>query len=317
MDSLRTGVLFSTPDGSILLSNEQMQRLMTVIAGRVYRNGSNFYNLLASGDLQHGCWRRSFEGQIVCFLPKASLGSPFGTAWIFIKTELQVGKKIYIELTATDITERWELTAQLQRQNGELERRGEELKRTIGSLHILSRERETQKAKIRAHDILGQRMTILLRAIRDEQALEHGELRSLTQGLLEEMKAEQGEPSPGAYIDSLRQTFGFIGVEIRLEGPLPEDCVQGRLFVEIVREGVTNAVRHGFATEIVIRMEHTDSGCRMRITNNGPPPPENFAEGGGLSGMRKKLEPCGGVLRVIPHPQFTLEIELPGGDGHV
>ena len=55
----------------------------------------------------------------------------------------------------------------------------------------------------------------------------------------------------------------------------------------------------------------------MRITNNGPAPPENFTEGGGLSGMRKKLEPYGGTLRAVASPRFVLEIHIPGGADNV
>ena len=309
IDSLHTGVLFSRPDGFILLSNAQMQRLMTALTGRVQRSGRDFYRALASGSLRPGCRKAEFEGQIVCLLPD-------GTAWMFTRARLRIRGKEYTQLTAADITERWELTARLRRQNEQLERRSGELRRTIANLQILSRERETQRAKMRAHDILGQRLTLLLRAVRDEQAMDYALLRSLAQGLMDELRAS-GAPSPRDFLDSLRQEFGCVGVEIRLEGPLPEGCVQGALFADIVREGVSNAVRHGFATQVVIATEHTDAGCRMRITNNGPPPAGSFTEGGGLSGMREKVEACGGALRVQARSRFVLEIELPGGESHV
>ena len=310
MDSLHTGVLFSAPDGFTLLSNARMQTLMTAITGKVQRDGWDFYNLLVYGNLMPGCRKTEFEGQVVCLLPDH-------TAWKFTRTELHVGRRTYIQLTAADITERWELTARLQGQNEQLRQRSETLRETIANLHILSQERETQKAKMRAHDILGQRMTLLLRTVRNEQALDYSLLRSLSQGLLEELKTGQGAPGPGEFLDSLRQEFASVGVGIRLEGALPEDRAKGLLFADIVREGVTNAVRHGFATEITIQVEHTDGGCRMQIANNGLPPSGGFREGGGLGGMRKKLEPYGGALRVVSHPRFALEIDLPGDDACV
>jgi len=317
IDSLHTGVLFSRPDGFILLSNARMQRLMTALTGRVQRSGRDFYCMLASGNLRPGCRKAEFEGQIVCLLPKASLGSPSDTAWMFTRTQLSIKGKVYTQLTAADITERWELTARLQWQNEQLERRAGELERAIANLHTLSRERETQRARMRAHDILGQRLTLLLRAVRNErdvrleQAFDYGLLRSLSHGLMDELKSG-GVPSPQDFLDSLRQEFGSIGVEIRLEGPLPEGCAQGALFADIVREGVSNAVRHGFATQVDIRIEHAGAGCRMQITDNGPPPGD-FTEGGGLGGMREKVESQGGTMRVAARPRFLLEIELPGG----
>ncbi|MCL2105519.1 MAG: hypothetical protein FWH26_00375 [Oscillospiraceae bacterium] len=303
MDSLRTGVLFSAPDGFILLFNAQMQRLMTAFAGRVYRNGNDFYDLLASGVLRPGCRKTEFEGRIVCLLPD-------DTAWQFSQTALRIGKKRYIHLTAADITERWELTARLQRQNGQLRQRNEKLKETIDNLHMLCQEREAQKAKMRAHDILGQRMALLLRTVRESQALDYGLLQALSRGLMDELKAI-GEPSPRDVLEGLRQEFGFIGVELRLEGPPPEDRAKGTLFADIVRESATNAVRHGYATRVLVQVEPTRAGFQIRVTDNGSPPPEGIAEGGGLSGMRKKAEAQGGTLRVKTRPRFTLEIFLP------
>jgi len=294
IDSLHSGVLFSDPDGFILLCNAQMQRLMTVMTGRVQRSSRNFCDLLPSD---------------ICSLPD-------GTVWRFAEVELRIKKKTYIQLTAAEVTERWQLTAQLQKQNELLAQKSEDLKATIANLHVLSQERETQKVKMRAHDILGQRLSLLLRAMRDARMVDYSLLRSLSQGLLDELKAVD-ELSARDFLENLRREFGVIGVEISLEGPLPGDCAKGELFAEIVRESATNAVRHGLATQVTVRIEHTQSCCRMRITNNGPPPPENIREGDGLGGIRKKVEAVGGALRVLTQPRFALEIDLPEGGRNV
>jgi len=310
IDSLRSGILFCEPDGFTLLSNAKMQWLMTEITGKVQRDGNHFYGLLEAGDWKPGCRKAQFEGQIVCLLPG-------GEAWMFTKTELRVKKKGYIQLTAADITERWELTARLRKQNEQLERRGEELKQTIANLHILSREREMQKAKMRAHDILGQRLTLLLRAVRNGPA-EDALLRALSQGLLEELKANRSAPSPQEELDSLRQSFGSIGVRLLPEGALPRDGERARLVLDILREGATNAVRHGYATQVRIAMDSTEDGAYcVRISDNGSPPPEHIEEGGGLGGMRKKVEALGGALRVETRPRFALTVDLPGGGDSV
>ncbi|MCL2300886.1 MAG: hypothetical protein FWC27_12160 [Firmicutes bacterium] len=290
IDSLRSGVLFSKPDGYILLSNAQMQRLMTAIAGRVQHNSRDFYALLPSD---------------VCRLPD-------GSSWQFTKTEIRIGKKTYVQLTAADITERWALTEQLRRQNGQLAQKSEELKCAIASLRTLSREREAQKVKMRAHDILGQRLSLLLRTVRDAREVDYNLLRGLSQGLLDALK-EDTAPCAQDFLDRLRQEFDVIGVGIRLEGPLPGDRALGELFADIVREGATNAVRHGLATQVLIQLEHEKDVCHMRITNNGPPPPENIREGEGLGGIRKKVTARGGALRVVTRPRFALEIDIPGG----
>jgi signal transduction histidine kinase len=321
---MRSGVVFGEPDGFILLCNAQMQRLMTAITGKVRRNLNQFYELLAER-IEPGCEKREFEGRVVCLLPDSS-------AWMFNKTELLIGRKKYIQLTASDITQQWELTERLRRQNDQLKRRSVELKETIDNLHILSRESVIEKAKMRAHDVLGEWLTLLLRTVRDKQAFDYNlhctgcagaakgrtpvsGLRSLSLGLIDEMKAGQGTnvaPTPQDELDSLRQVFGFIGVEIVLDGKLPEGDTKGRLFVEIIREGITNAVRHGFATHISVRIDNSGSACRLEISDNGYPPEDAVTEGGGLAGVRTKLEPHGGTLNVASHPRFVLTIDLPG-----
>ncbi|MGI5849518.1 MAG: sensor histidine kinase [Christensenellales bacterium] len=310
IDSLHTGALFSEPDGFILLINAQMQGLMKAISGRMHRNGNRFYELLVKGDMEFHCQRAEFQGKIVCLLPDK-------TAWMFTKTELQIKRKKYIQLTATDITKRWDLTAQLQQRELQLKTKGEELSRSIKNLHILSRERETQKAKMRAHDVLGQRLTLLLRTIHSEQALDYDLIRSLSQGLLDDLKADKNIPSLQDELNGLQQAFGSIGVHIEVNGTLPEDHTKGRMLTDIIRESVTNAVRHGFATKILVEIKFLADGYHLKISNNGYPPPEPIVEGGGIGGMRKMAESCGGVLDVTTHPCFVVSVHLPGGETHV
>ena len=48
-----------------------------------------------------------------------------------------------------------------------------ELKKTIANLHILSKEWEIENAKMRAHDSLGQRLTVLIRTIQNKHNLDY------------------------------------------------------------------------------------------------------------------------------------------------
>ena len=304
IDSLHTGVVFSEPNGFILLANEQMQRLMVILSGKVSRNCNHFYDTLKSADVKAGCKKTELEKQMVYLLPD-------GSAWMFTRTELLVKRKTFVQLTAADITERWELTADLQQQDERLRQRSEELSETIANLHILSREKEQQMAKMRAHDILGERLALLLRTFSSERALDYDLLQSLSYGLIDELKTIKKEPSPCEQLDNMRQAFGSIGVEIELSGDLPKDIIKAKLFVDIAREAITNAVKHGFATKIHININESASTSSMRISNNGHPPSATIKEGGGLSGMRKKAEPFDGVVSVNAFPRFVVTIDLP------
>ncbi len=319
---------------------QQMQRLMTVTTGKIQRNGEQFFMLLASKEIDPACEIAWFEGQYTCLLPD-------GSAWIFARTDLKIKRKTYRQITATDITERWKLTEALRAQNKELTRRKDGLIRTLNNLQALSRERETQRARMRAHDILGERLTLLLRMVRGEPAPDYDLLRSLTARLMDELKEAESVHAPQDDMEILKQTFASIGVEVLSCGTLPQDPEKGKLLVDISKEAVTNAVRHGFATKVYITMR-TGEGCHhMQITDNGglsagtmndePPadtmnggmsawtmndrlsdntmsgesPADTIKEGGGISGMRNRLAALGGTLRVTARPGFTLTIDLP------
>jgi signal transduction histidine kinase len=242
----------------------------------------------------------------VCLLPD-------GSAWMFAMSELPIGRKMFLQLTATDITERWKLTEQLSAQNEELARRKEELDAAIANLHIVSRERETRRAKMRAHDILGERLTLMMRTIGGKREFDYAMLRALSSELMEELRAAKGEPAPQERLAVLRQVFEAVGVGVRLRGELPRDAQRGGLVADIARETVTNAVRHAFATKIDIDMAEEAGGFRMTIADNGHPPSEPVAEGGGLSGIRERVKQMGGTVRVSASPRFVLTVDLPGG----
>ena len=234
-----------------------------------------------------------------------------GSAWMFTMTELPIKRKTYNQLTATDISERWKLTAELQEQNKNLSRRQEELTETIANLHVISRERETQKAKIRTHDILSERLTLLRNAILMEQKTDYALLRALSEGLIDELKTARSALPPQDEFDILQRTFAVIGVDIQFDGKLPADNEKGRLFIDIDREAISNAVRHGLATQVRISAEEHEGVCRMRITDNGHGASDTITEGDGIAGMRRRLAQWGGELAVSTKPRFALTVTIP------
>jgi len=319
IDSMFTGVVFSILSGNILLYNSRMSELMTILTGEIHRNANRFYETLISGELRDGCSRAEYNGQVVCRLPDRSI-------WIFVKTELRIRNRTYIQLSSDDVTKRWVLTEQLQQQENQLILRSDKLKDTIENLHILSREKELHNTKLRAHDILGGWLTMLLHAIRNEQDLDIDMLRSQSQSLMHKLKTGQSAASPREKFDNLQRSFETIGVEIHLEGDLPgdntlsqgidlsQDEIKGYLLVDIIGESVVNAVRHGFATCISIQVERSDDDWHLEVTDNGRPLIQSIVEGGGIGGMRRKLKPHGGTLKVITDPRFILAVDLPGGE---
>lgn len=170
---------------------------------------------------------------------------------------------------------------------------------------------------MRAHDILGQRLSVLLRIIQTEKKLDYDLLTALSKGLLAELKEEQKERSPYAELDNIQEIFKAIGVDIIFEGQLPDKLNQARLFAEVIREGSTNAVRHGFATKINIQVKLENNDWKLTIKNNGYSSAKPIVPGTGIRLMRKKVADYGGSLDIIQKPLFTLSVVIPGGETDV
>jgi two-component system, NarL family, sensor kinase len=83
----------------------------------------------------------------------------------------------------------------------------------------------------------------------------------------------------------------------------------------IAREALTNVVKHASADRATVRLERTDGGARMRITDDGAGfdaslvPPGRY----GLIGATERARLLGGSLRVesAPGAGTTIDVEVP------
>lgn len=115
-------------------------------------------------------------------------------------------------------------------------------------------------------------------------------------------------------IAGARELLRSAGVECRVAGEgleLPEPVAEAAAWV--VREAVTNVVRHAAATrcDIEVRVQH--GVCRVRVVNDGVAGPVDVESGGnGLRGLRERLGARRGSLAVeVAGTTFAVEATLP------
>ncbi|GAA5195097.1 sensor histidine kinase [Microbacterium jejuense] len=185
----------------------------------------------------------------------------------------------------------------------------------------LAAERERGRVARDIHDILGHSLTVI--TVKTELA------RRLVDADPERAKAELAEVealSRGALADVRATVAGFRGVsvsgelaaarvalaavDIVLDAPATTDAVapeHRELAGWVVREGVTNVVRHARATRCRIRL---DPG-RIAVEDDGIGPVEGEA-GTGLAGLRERVDAAGGRLAVGRSDLggFRLEVTL-------
>ena len=120
-------------------------------------------------------------------------------------------------------------------------------------------------------------------------------------------------------LDGARQILEAAGIECRIEykpQSLPPDM--DIVLAWIVREAVTNVIRHSQARHCLIRIVSNDLQIRAEIRNDGSPRTEssNAERGSGLSGLAERLAKVGGMIEagalpVSDGPGFQVKVEIP------
>jgi two-component system sensor histidine kinase DesK len=112
-----------------------------------------------------------------------------------------------------------------------------------------------------------------------------------------------------AEISSARAALDAAGVVADLPGAVDEVPGERReLFGWVLREGVTNVIRHSDAQRVRVAV----SARSVEIVDDGHPGP-NGHEGSGLAGLRERLDQVGGRLDAGPVEDggFRLYAEVP------
>ena len=215
-----------------------------------------------------------------------------------------------LEVTATDINEEYVLNQKLEKQNELINQNNEELEWTIENLEELEKEEQTLKVKNKFHDLLGQNLSVLqaylnqdMKYIEDEKRF--AEIKFMIKGMFSDF--EDSEDSK-ANLDNLVRINNNIGISVRVDGELPADKDKAKVFFEIIREAVTNAVRHADSNVIDIRLDNNADGTSMIITNNGSKPKPIISESEGIRGMRRKVKSINGTFSVTTEPEFIIKV---------
>lgn len=116
--------------------------------------------------------------------------------------------------------------------------------------------------------------------------------------------------NPFQALEDLIKINDNMGIQIILNGKLPENIELAKVFFEIIREAVTNAIRHAESTQINIKIEEKLTETTMIISNNGKKANEKILENEGIKGMRRKVKKIGGNLSVLTRPIFLLKIKV-------
>ncbi len=183
-----------------------------------------------------------------------------------------------------------------------------ELRATQHQMAVLAVERERSRVARDLHDILGHSLTVItvktelagrLVDVDPERArTEIGEVEALARGALVDVRATvagfRGVSVTGE-LAGARAALTAAGIEADLPGSVEAVPAESReLAGWVVREGVTNVLRHAQAARCRIRIDER----RVTIDDDGIGPRSSPDGGSGLAGLRGRVEAAGGRMSV-------------------
>lgn len=300
VDRMSSGLCFYEKGGRVVLVNSCMNELSHLIAGTELSNAEEFWDLLSGGEVRSGVERISFGSY-----PNFRLKD--GRVWTFTREKIEG----FIQLTAADTTLQQSLTDELREKNLDLAAMNLRLRRHGENADELVRTRERLETKVRIHSELGHAL-LATRSYLVNQAAGEPPIAVWRRNIaMLRKELESGGGGDPAQI--LEKAALAAGIDMRITGNLPDDTEYRQFFLTAASEAMTNAVRHGGAKSLVIRITGDAARWSMRFTNDGALPEGPVTEGGGLSSLRRKAEYIGAVMTVECAPEFALNIV--GGRG--
>lgn len=283
IDLSETGILLLNKHGEIIMINNIMQEILSAV------------NI-----------RKDFIESI-----KKHTASKVGVDYL-----MKVQDKIYLfvvnersgEILAEDITSEYNLQKAVDNQNKEIEKNNEKIIEMINNIEKVEKEKELQRLKSVFHDTLGYKLSILHQYLiqNGKSNMSFNDMKWMMEDVLKNIESENVSKKD---LIEMINIYKNVGVNIIINGELPKDDRKAKIFIEIIREAITNAIKHANSNEIVINMSITGEKNSMVITNNGTLPKNKIIENDGIKGMRKKLAEIKGNLNITTKDGFKIEAE--------
>ncbi len=305
LDQLPDGMLFAGSSGQPVSVNRQARKIIGGLGLSPYDRIDVLWDKLAC----HPNRVKGDDGQdglLICLKE--------GPCFYFLKYPIEIKHRRFTQLYLRDVTTEFCVSRQIEDENRRLEENALKLKRLLELAEENARRKEILDSRARLHDILSQRLSltrVLLSGLEKtpvEKQLEEikGLLASVGQDLFYEP-----ELTPQARLEQLVRLYQTIGIDIACEGRLPASDKISDVFVKILREALSNALRHAGATRIFVRFDEGESGHGMSVSNNGYCPSEPPKEGNGIQNMRTRLESFDGSLMIETESEFVIRICVP------
>lgn len=214
-----------------------------------------------------------------------------------------------LEIVAVNITEEYELQEKIETQNKEIEKNNKEIIWTIENMEYIEKQKESQELRSKFHDLLGQSFSMLQQYLNQDN-LETRNIEDIKFMIREMFTDMEDKEEAEVNLKNLVEAHKNTGTEINIVGKLPQNKEIAKVFFEIIREAVTNAIRHADSTKVDVQIKDNLNGIELIITNNGKKPKDTIIEHQGIKGMRRKVARIKGNLYITTVPNFKIDVKI-------
>ena len=289
MDLLPVGIAFGKPDGDVVLSNITMNDLSRAVTGKGLTDLSVFNRKIND---------------------KVTLNDDSST-WQFIENPLEVGGKMFRQLTATNITIQEKITKDLEDKNTKL--RDLHMRLDIYNKQadriIISQELLT--ARMAVHSEVGSVLLESRHYLTDPSSFDEERLlqalKNTNTYLLREYEEDDTERDPLA--DALEMAEA-IGVDVMITGRIPSENPYRSILSAAIDECASNTVKHADGDELKVSIQKTANKIIFILQSNGKSPENGIRESGGLLSLRTLVEQENGTMETQVSPGFMLIIKM-------
>lgn len=302
LDNLPSGIVFFDGNGMPKLMNRRMHQICMNLAGGDIQNITELEEALS----------KPLKEQVFFDDDLKVYGFSDGSVWKFSEKEIiTTGGDRFFQVLASEVSELYQSKVLLKRENQKLQEMSAAMKELSKNVVTLTREEETLSMKMRVHDNLGYSVLAAQWMLMRESEEDRDVFLSQWKQTLDLLNKDNESVEDEQLHRQVQDRAKFLGVKIIYTGEKIWESHIFRLLDIILLEALSNCVRHAGASELYVKFGSAEHEWGVVITDNGQKPEKNIKEGGGLSGIRKKVEQCGGTLRICSDPIFSITVKIP------
>lgn len=312
IDNLPVALAFFRENGQVALANRRMYQISNELTGSTVISEQELYRIL-EGKLSQ------IQGIELTELDRPTLELADGSIWGVTGEQIRLQNESYDQVNLLDITKFCQLYRQLEAEQQELLKRKDQIEELSEMIEEMKHEEAVLNSKIRIHNDMGKaalstRLLLQKRSLTKEEILNGAEVWEEVIGCLGENDRLQWLTGQNAndrqMLDEIIESARKLGCRVVLKEDGEMSHKQAGILRMVLREAIINAIRHAGASEVYVDIINEKKQWILQITDNGKSTPSELKEGGGLTGIRQRVEASGGEVEIRLEPQFKLVVWL-------